>query len=192
LKVKRLNQHFEMEEKFKRCLSDNFVAAIDMLSNAVALCPDELWHREKKVFYLAYHTTIFLDYYLTIPARDFKPALPYTIVDESTLPPEAIDDVMPDRYYSRQDVLTCLVLMRKKCRALIMFSDGDRLMQRWIADSEVNLHGLCPSTVRNYTVLEIIFYNFRHVQHHVGQLNLLLRQHTGQAPGWVAMAGEEG
>ena len=37
----------------------------------------------------------------------------------------------------------------------------------------------------NYSVLEILLYNMRHVQHHVAQLNLLLRQDINDAPTWV-------
>jgi uncharacterized damage-inducible protein DinB len=35
---------------------------------------------------------------------------------------------------------------------------------------------------------ELLLYNMRHVQHHAAQLNLILRQKTESAPGWVARA----
>jgi len=38
------------------------------------------------------------------------------------------------------------------------------------------------------TFVELILYNIRHVQHHAAQLNLILRQTTDSAPGWVARA----
>lgn len=175
-----------MEEQFKQALWKNFGAAIDMLKNEVALCPDELWQNEKKFFYMAYHTAIFLDYYLAQPVKDFKPALPYTIIDASKLPAGAIDDVIPDRFYTRQEVIEYLNLARVKCKKLITLSSSDKLMQRWIEDDEINLHGLCPSIVENYTILEILFYNFRHVQHHVAQLNFILRQNIDKVVDWVA------
>ena len=177
-----------MEDKFKECLWVNFAAAIDMLKNAVALCPDELWWQDKKFFYLSYHTTIFLDFYLTKPVKDFAPTLPYTIVDSNGLPAEAVDDVIPNRVYSQQEVLDYLSIIRDKCKTLIIRSSEDQLMERWIDPSEIDLHGLCPSLVTNYTVLEILFYNFRHVQHHAGQLNLLLRQKINKGPEWVSHA----
>ena len=34
--------------------------------------------------------------------------------------------------------------------------------------------------------LELLLYNLRHVQHHVGQLNLMLGREAGSAPRWVA------
>jgi hypothetical protein len=33
-----------------------------------------------------------------------------------------------------------------------------------------------------------LLYNMRHVQHHVEQLNLILRQETDSAPEWVSRA----
>jgi hypothetical protein len=35
---------------------------------------------------------------------------------------------------------------------------------------------------------ELLLYNLRHVQEHASQLNLILGQSTGSAPGWVARA----
>jgi uncharacterized damage-inducible protein DinB len=38
------------------------------------------------------------------------------------------------------------------------------------------------------SVVEILLYNMRHVQHHAAQLNLILRQTIDSAPGWVSKA----
>lgn len=179
-----------MTDTFKRCLWQSFGAAIEMLRKAIIACPDELWYSERKFFYLTYHTLIFLDYYLTIPARDFRPLLAYTILPENELPVEAVDDVIPDQYYSKEEMLAWLLSIQAKCKELITQATEDKLTSQWIEDSEIQLHGLCPSTVINYTVLEILFYNFRHVQHHVAQLNFILRQRTGAAPDWVSLADE--
>ena len=35
---------------------------------------------------------------------------------------------------------------------------------------------------------EVVLYHIRHVQHHTAQLNLILRQETDSAPGWVGKA----
>ncbi|WP_207632462.1 DinB family protein [Foetidibacter luteolus] len=179
-----------MQEAFRQCLWKNFGAAIDMLKSAVELCPDELWQNEKKFFYLACHTAIFLDYYLTIPVREFSPLLPFTLVDADKLPPEAVDDVIPNRLYSRQEIMDYLSVARAKCKNLLTLPAADKLNSRWIEDDEINLHGLCPAIVENYTILEILFYNLRHVQHHVAQLNVILRQKAGTAADWVSLADD--
>ena len=175
-----------MKDIYTECLWKNFAAAIDMLKDTVALCPDALWEKDKKFFYLTYHTTIFLDYYLTIPVKDFQPSLPYTITDK--LPADAVDDVIPNKFYSKAEIIACLSSARKKCKQLLASTTENKLNKRWIEDAEINLHGLCPSIVANYTMLEILFYNFRHVQHHVAQLNFMLRQKAGVAAEWVSHA----
>jgi len=177
-----------MVDSIKQSLWANFGAAIDMLNNAIALCPDELWEKEEKFYYMAYHATIFLDYYLSVPVTDFRPMLPYTIIESIKLPAEAIDDVIPSRWYSKEEIQTYLSAIREKCRKLITRASQDSLNERWINEAEIDLHALCPSTVKDYTVLDILFYNFRHVQHHVGQLNLMLRQKINTAPDWVSRA----
>ncbi len=177
-----------MVHTFKDCLWKNFGAAIDMLKNAIVVCPDELWQKEKKFFYLAYHTVIFLDYYLTSPVKYFEPDLPYTITDDDKLPTDAIDDVIPNMFYSKEEFLSYLSSIREKCKNLATLSSEQKLQERWITDAEINMHGLCPKLVENYTVLEILFYNFRHVQHHVAQLNFILRQKLNIASDWVSHA----
>jgi hypothetical protein len=175
-----------MGETFKDVLWKNFGAVIDMLGDSISLCLDSLWLSEKKFFFLSYHTLIFLDYYLTIPAWDFKPVLPFTLVPMDSLPPDAVDDVIPNAAYTREEMLDYLSSIREKCKKLILDSSEEKLKMKWIAKEEINLHGLCPSLVENYTILEILFYNLRHVQHHVAQLNLILRQKINSAPDWVS------
>lgn len=179
---------YGMVDECKRTLWANFGGAIDMLKNAIAACPDELWDKDTKFYYIACHTTIFLDYYLSSPVADFQPALPYTITDATPLPAGAVDDVIPNKHYSKQEVLASLSSIREKCRKTITLATEAALTNRWIKDHEINLHGLCPTTVIRYTVLDILFYNLRHVQHHVGQLHIILRQESNAAPGWVSQA----
>ena len=176
------------EQYFSKHSLENFAAAIDMLRSIISICPDEIWYKEKKFYYMAYHTVIFLDYYLSSPVKDFTPDLPYTLGDPDHLPADAIDDVLPNAHYSKTEMLDYLSTIREKCKDLICLSSTEKLASKWIKEEEIDMHGLCPSVVTNYSLLEILFYNLRHVQHHVGQLNLLLRQKADIAAGWIAMA----
>jgi len=177
-----------MIELFRDSLWKNFAAMIDMLRDIITLCPEELWKKEKKIYYMVYHTSIFLDYYLTSPVKDFHPGLPFTIGDPENLPEGAIDDVIPDNFYSKKELLAYISSIRAKCKKLVIETPVEIFGQRWIKDDEINMHGLCPSVVINYTLLDILLYNFRHVQHHVGQLNLLLRQKANVAAEWISQA----
>lgn len=103
-----------------------------MLKASITLCTDELWQTDRKFYYLAYHTTIFLDYYLTHLVKEFLPALPYTLVDPDKLPAEAVYDVIPSSFYSRTEVLDYLNAIREKCRQLMLPAMSEELMQKWI------------------------------------------------------------
>ena len=177
-----------MNQQFQDVTWKNFAAAIDMLRNIIIICPDDIWQKEKKIFYMVYHTTIFLDYYLSKPVKDFHPRLPYTIADPERLPAEAIDDVIPNQFYTKEQLLDYIAGIRAKCKRLILETPAEKFSEHWIDDDEINLHNLCPQTVVNYNRWEIIFYNLRHVQHHVGQLNLLLRQKANVAAEWISEA----
>jgi hypothetical protein len=82
-------------------------------------------------------------------------------------------------------------LNREKCRTVIAGLTEEKLNEKWIDESENMNLDLAASITMNYSVLEILFYNMRHVQHHVAQLNLLLRQAIDQAPDWVSQAKDE-
>ena len=173
-----------MVNALKETLWKQFGASIDMLKNAISMYPDEHWNVNKKFFYNAYHCLVFLDYYLTMPAGEFTARLPFTITEANNLPEDAIDDVIPDRIYSKNEVLEYLQFSREKCRRVIAELTETSLNERWIEDPG------SPDTM-NYSVLELLLYNLRHVQHHAAQLNLLLRQEINNAPRWVGRAKDE-
>lgn len=175
----------------KQSLWKHFGASIDMLANALEMWPEGEWNTNKGFFYNAYHCAVFLDYYLTIPPRDFSSQLPFTLTEPEHIPGEAIDDVIPDRIYNRKELLDYIQLSREKCRRLIAGLTEEKLNERWInGPGNMNLE-LSGRDALHYSVLDILLYNMRHVQHHAAQLNLLLRQTINNSPGYVSMAGED-
>jgi uncharacterized damage-inducible protein DinB len=166
----------------KESLWKQFGASIDMLKNAIALWPEEKWNTEKKFFYNAYHCLVFLEYYLTIPwKKNFSPSLAFTSADPDKLPAEAIDDMIPNRIYSKTELLDYLQSSREKCHAVIAGLTEEKIVERWV-EEDGN---------RNYSVFELLIYNMRHVQHHAAQLNLFLRQGINDVPRWVSRAKDE-
>jgi hypothetical protein len=160
-------------DALKGTLWRQFGAAIDMLENAVVACPEELWadrSREPQVWYLVYHTLFWLDYYLSAPSHDFQPPAPFTL-DE--LDPAG---VLPDRVYTRDEMLGYLAHGRAKCRATI-----DALTEEKARASAGHQR---PELLG----AELLLYNMRHVQHGAAQLNLMLRQTVESAPRWVVKA----
>ncbi|MEO8665869.1 MAG: DinB family protein [Ignavibacteria bacterium] len=171
-----------MIEDLKQSLWKQFGASIDMLKNAIEVWPEEYWHTEKKFFYVSYHCLFFLDYYLTIPHKNFSTPLSFTIREPSEIPEEAVDDIIPDRIYSKEELLGYLQSVREKCHKVIGSLTEEKLKERWREESGP----------RNYSVLEILLYNMRHVQHHTAQLNFYLRQKINAAPDWVSRADDGG
>ncbi len=154
-----------MDNTLKQSLWRQFGASIDMLKNAILLCPEHFWDTEKKFWYNAFHCVFFLDYYLTLPPNGFTPPSSFDLSE--------FEDRMPARTYTQEEILAYLQYCRSKCKVFIdNISDYDTLWQN-------------ESKTMTYNVVEILLYNMRHVQHHAAQLNLLLRQNVNDAPEWV-------
>jgi hypothetical protein len=147
-----------------------FGASLDMLENAITMCPDERWETETRFWYAAYHCLFWTDYYLTTDPDKFAPPAPFTF---SEFDPTG---KLPDRTYTKTEVLSYLAHCRQKANLLISELTTDKLNQRWINE------------YKNYSLFEILIYNLRHIQHHSAQLNLLLRQTINNAPNWVGQA----
>lgn len=139
-----------------------------MLENTIKACPDNLWLTHPNYWYVAYHTLFWTDYYLTAKPNNFVPPPPFTL---SEFDPSGI---MPDRIYSKDELLKYLEESRLLCFNII-----SQL-------SEENIKTKFDSPSKNYSTVEILLYNMRHVQHHAAQLNMLLRQNINDATKWVS------
>ena len=163
---------------FRQSLWNQFGASIDSLYDAIALWPEECWHTDKRFFYSAYHALLFLDYYLSIPPTDFSSPFPFTLTSPSDIPVNAIDDLVPDKIYSKNELSEYLDFCRQKCHKVISALTEENMIARWIDTSD----DIGARDTFNFTVFEILLYNMRHVQHHTAQLSMLLRQKINQAP----------
>lgn len=61
-----------MLNTIKESLWTQFGASIDMLKNAITAYPEDHWDHNRKFFYIAYHTLVFLDYYVDADGDDIK------------------------------------------------------------------------------------------------------------------------
>jgi hypothetical protein len=170
-----------METIWNTIIWRQFGAAIDMLENAIRACPDELWSDPSKppewisnsvpgFWYVAYHTLFFLDFYSSVSEKRFAPPAPFTL-DE--LDPAGL---LPERAYTKEELLAYLAHGREKCRSAVDSLTDDAAREP------------CGFERRDMSVAELLLSNMRHVQHHAAQLNLMLRQTTDAAPRWVARA----
>lgn len=159
-----------MDNNTKTIIWQQFGATIDMLENAMRACPENVWgdrSRNPEFWYITFHTLFYLDCYLSESDKEFTPPPPFTL-DE--LDPAGI---LPERVYTKEELLSYLEHGRNKCRKVIVSLDDEKANQR------------CGFDWLDISVLELMFYNMRHVQHHAAQLNLILRQTIDSAPRWV-------
>jgi hypothetical protein len=162
-----------MDKLTKDILWLQFGAAIDTLENAINACPDKLWSdrsKQPEYWYVAYHTLFWLDLYLSDSAEGFTPPPPFALEE---LDPAGI---LPERPYTKEELLTYLRHCRKKCRNAVEELTDEKAQQRFKIGN-VDLR-----------IAELMLYNMRHVQHHAAQLNLILRQTIDSAPGWIFQA----
>ncbi|HRE11340.1 MAG TPA: DinB family protein, partial [Ignavibacteria bacterium] len=102
-----------MNNTLKAELWKQYGASLDMLENALVKCPDTLWDGEDKFWYNAYHCLFFTDYDLSTDPENFHPPEPYTM---SEMDPSGI---MPERTYSKEELISYLRHSREKARKLL-------------------------------------------------------------------------
>jgi hypothetical protein len=163
-----------MDAFWKTIIWQQFGASIDMLENAIRACPDDLWNdrsEQPEYWYVVYHALFWLDFYLSESADGFAPPAPFTLAETDPA------GVLPDRVYSKDELLNYLEHGREKCRTAIASMRDEKAPQRVRLDWPEEM-----------TIAEMLLYNLRHVQHHAAQLNLILRQKIDSAPRWVSKA----
>ena len=157
---------------YKEILWRQFGASIDMLENSITACPEDVWNDGSRDFgsywYIVSHALFWLDFYLSGAVDDFAPPSPFTL-DE--LDPAGI---IPERVYTKDELMNYLQHCREKCRDVIRNLTTE------------NAARICRFGSNEFTFGELLLDNLRHVQHHTAQLNLILRQKTDSAPLWVS------
>lgn len=174
-----------MDTLWKTIIWQQFGAAIDDLGNALRACPEELWRvrlwddpAQEQFFlpefwYVVYHALFWLDLYLTGAEEGFVPPPPFMLVEQNENGP------LPKRPYTKDELQTYLNGCRQRCRATIEGLTDEAAQRR------------CQFSWGEVSFAELLLYNMRHVQEHAAQLNLLLGQKVGFAPGWVPQAKRE-
>lgn len=163
-----------MDANLKTSLWNQYGAAIDTLDDAIGLCPDNLWTavvwlddedaRYGQFWYVAYHTVVWLDLFLTGSAEGFTP------------PPPFMRGAVPDQPYAREQVRAYLALCREKCRTTIEELTDARARE------------ICTFRWMEPTYLELQLYCMRHIMEHAGQLGYFLGQHGVAGIDWVSKA----
>jgi hypothetical protein len=160
-----------MIQGLSSALLSQYSSAIDMLRDAISICPDNVWFRADRnplYWYTAYHALFWLDLYLSGKVDGFAPPAPFTL-DE--LDPAGI---IPEKPFSKEEMTDYALVIREKCGRLFPNADEAQFMRP------------CEVGWGTVSYFELLLDNLRHVQHHVGQLNTLLRMEADTAARWIS------
>ena len=175
-------------DPWRNALWQQFGAAIDMLDNAVQLCPDSLWTEPMWIDHalppelasftefwsITHHVLFWLDLYLYGTREGFAPPAPFNLSElDST-------GVVPNPPYSKDVLRVYLLSLRTKCQTIVTTMTEEQALRSctfpWHRGKSVSF-------------LELQFYNMRHVQEHGAQLHLFLGQNAIETKdNWVAFA----
>jgi hypothetical protein len=169
-----------MNIPWKEIIWSQFGAAIDTLDELIRICPDDLWEARlwddpserpgySQIWYRVYHTLFWLDLYLTGTEEGFTPPAPFALI-------EMEEDDLPERAYTRQEVLGYLQLCRERCKATIEALTDETAMRR------------CSFGWGEVSFIELQLYSMRHDQDHAAQVSLLLGQRGITVRDWVTVA----
>src|SRR5664280_68508 len=117
-----------MDIKMKEIIWNQFGAAIDMLENALLVCPNELWGNRLELsefWYRVFHTLFWLDFYLCDSGEGLVPPAPFTLVE---LDPPGL---LPEQVYTKNELKNYLDHCRKKCLNTIRTLSDEKSRQHF-------------------------------------------------------------
>ena len=159
-----------MHNYWQTVIGRQFSATVQMLRSAVEACPDDLWDDRRggtPFWHLAYHVLFFTDMYLSddldsFQARDFH-------FDKAHFLPGDYQDfggvvTTPEKAFTKAQLVDYADHCLRKCDETFEKLTNERALER------------CGFWWYELNVSEFLLNNLRHVQHHAGQLILLLRR----------------
>ena len=147
---------------------NEYHALFEMLHKAINHCPDDLWRNESKspsYWLLVYHTAFYLDFYLGFSPDKHKNRFDISGPFDLTAKLE--------RVLTKKELKNYLISIKKKCNKVL-----DSVSRK-------ELEGKNTYSWTGPTLAHRLMYNVRHAQHHIGQLNLMLRYHKAATAEWV-------
>ncbi|MEX2541681.1 MAG: DinB family protein [Trueperaceae bacterium] len=172
-------------DSFRTVLKSQYHASLEMLREAIELCPDDTWYGREHLnafWQVAYHTLYFTHLYLQESEEAFRPWEQHQSEvqheDGISGPPDPDSPLplMPEPY-SREQVLE-------------YWRHCDQMVDRAVDALDLN----SPTSGFHWyrlSKLEHQIINVRHVQHHAAQLADRLRAAAGIGIDWVAAKSGE-
>ena len=162
----------------KQVIQSQYLAALEMLKQAISKCPPELWSApedKNKFWHIAYHALFYTHLYLQDTEMDFhaweKHRDEYQFMGQTPWPPHAPPKIGAS--YSREDMLEYLEVIRIYIRERIPVLDLETASGfDWLP----------------FGKLELQFYTIRHLQHHAAELSERLGARAGIDLDWIGTA----
>ena len=158
-------------------ITSQFLAALEMLKQAVERCPDSIWNDpgdKTKFWHIAYHALFYTHLYLQDTEQDFTPwpkhRKEYQFIGQTPWPPHAPPQI--GEPYDNESILEYLAFCQRHVVERVPQLDLD-------AESGF---GWLP-----FGKLELQFYNIRHLQQHTGELMERLGTRAHIDVDWVGM-----
>lgn len=138
----------------KKVIRSQYLAALEMLKQAVEKCPDSLWNASKdknKFWQVAYHALFYAHLYLQKSVADFVPWGKHQ--EGFQQPGRALDANVAA--YGREEILAYLAICQED-----------------VTERTRTLDLEAPSGFewQPFSKLELQIYNIRHIQQHAGEL----------------------
>jgi hypothetical protein len=159
----------------KKVIQSQYLAALEMLKQAVVKCPDSLWNAAEdrnKFWHVAYHALFYTHLYLQDAEKDFRPwekaRNEYQFMGAMPWPPHNLPKI--GEPYMVEDVLAYLAIVRKQVQARVPALD---------------LEASSGFEWQPFGKLELQFYNIRHLQQHAAELYERLGARAGIDLDWI-------
>jgi hypothetical protein len=159
----------------KIVIQSQFLAALEMLKQAVIRCPDSLWNAAQdrnKSWHVAYHALFYTHLYLQDTEKDFKPweshRDEYQFMGQVPWPPHSPPKI--GEAYTREEILAYLAFVQGQVR--------ERL-------PALDLEAASGFGWQPFGKLELQFYNLRHLQQHTAELYERLGARAGIDLDWI-------
>ena len=148
--------------EIKQIIQSQYLAALEMLKEAILACPDSLWNNPKDLnptWDLAYHTLFYVHLYLQDTEEDFVPWEKHQPKDKRKL-------------YTKDEILVYVTVVQEQVAEKVPALN---------LDAESGFYWL------PFNKLELQFYSIRHVMQHAGELYERIGSHIEKELPWVGM-----
>jgi hypothetical protein len=162
---------------YKNAIRSQYHAALEMLKQAIARCPESLWDNpgdKIRFWHVAYHALFYTHLYLQNSEKEFVPWVKHRNQSQflGRLPWPPHDKPEIGEPYSREDILSYLEVCQEQVEERV---------------ASVNLEAESGFSWLPFSKMELQIYNIRHIQQHAGELMERLGTQANIEIDWVAM-----